>query len=36
LFEHLPVTFETSANNKRGIDTLSEWIEEQVSLTFNQ
>lgn len=36
LFEHLPVTFETSANTKRGIETLSEWIEEQVSLTFNK
>ena len=30
LFEHLPVTFETSANTKRGIETLSEWIEEQL------
>ena len=30
LFEHLPVTFETSANTKRGIETLSEWIEEQI------
>ena len=36
LFEHLPVTFETSANTKRGIETLSEWIEEQVSLSFNK
>ena len=31
LFEHLPVIFETSANTKRGIETLSEWIEEQVN-----
>ena len=31
LFEHLPVIFETSANSKRGIETLSEWIEEQVN-----
>jgi GTP-binding protein len=30
LFENLPVTFETSANTKRGIETLSEWIEEQI------
>jgi GTP-binding protein len=30
LFKHLPVIFETSANTKRGIVTLSEWIEEQV------
>lgn len=31
LFEHLPVILETSANTKRGIETLSEWIEEQVN-----
>ena len=35
LFEHLPVIFETSAPSKRGIETLSEWIEEQVQSILN-
>lgn len=35
LFEHLPVIFETSATSKRGIETLSEWIEEQVQSISN-
>jgi hypothetical protein len=36
LFEHLPVIFETSANTKRGIETLSEWIEEQVNTIIHK
>ena len=35
LFEYLPVIFETSATSKRGIETLSEWIEEQVQSISN-
>lgn len=30
LFEELPVIFETSANTKRGVETLADWIQEQV------
>lgn len=29
-FEELPVAFETSASTKRGVETLMEWIVEQV------
>ena len=36
LFEHLPVIFETSAKTKRGIETLSEWIEEQVNTIIHK
>ncbi len=31
-FEELPVTFETSASTKHGVETLGAWIAEQVGL----
>ncbi|MFT5056948.1 MAG: GTP-binding protein [Pseudoalteromonas distincta] len=31
-FEELPVTFETSANTKVGVEVLGDWIAEQVGL----
>jgi len=31
-FAEMPVTFETSANTKRGVDVLAEWIEEQITV----
>jgi GTP-binding protein len=31
-FEEIPVTFETSANTHRGVETLAEWIEEQNTI----
>lgn len=31
-FQELPVTFETSANTKRGVETLGEWIREQLEV----
>ena len=31
-FEEIPVTFETSANTRRGVETLAEWIEEQNTI----
>ena len=31
-FAELPVVFETSANTKRGVETLGEWITEQITV----
>ena len=31
-FAELPVVFETSANTKRGVETLGEWIAEQITV----
>jgi len=31
-FAELPVTFETSANTKRGVETLGNWIAEQIGM----